>query len=96
MNFGDRTTDRVVNDIPISLRGALVMLIAIGNCSTVYYTFVYWLVENKFPISAKMKWPMWENLFSTFMKSHFPIMRDDLDLIVKARKIGHDALKLKS
>ena len=73
---------------PLSLREACFVLWAEnGVCSTQYFMFAYWIKQNKLN-KAKLKWNLWDGLFTTFAKYDYPKMNEDLDLVVKISKLG--------
>jgi hypothetical protein len=80
-------------DKPLSLREACFVLWAEkGICSAQYLMFAYWIKQNKL-YNSKLRWKLWYGMFSAFAEHDYPKMRDNIDLVVKSRKLFDKSTK---
>ncbi len=78
---------------PLSLKEACFVLWAEKSiCSTQYLMFAYWIKQNKL-FNAKLKWNLWYGLFTAFAENDYPKLRDDIDYVIKARKLFDKSTK---
>jgi hypothetical protein len=67
-------------------------LAELGSCWTPIYLFADWSKKNHIPLTQKFRWPVWKNLFKTFMEVDYPTVRDNVDLIVNLHKMNINKL----
>lgn len=83
----DRIRKKFDTDKPLSLREACFVLWAEkGICSTQYLMFAYWIKQNKL-FNSKLQWRLWYGMFQAFAETDYPKIKDDIDLVIKSKKL---------
>lgn len=83
----DKLRKKLDGNKPLTLREVCFVLWAeLDVCSAQYLMFALWIKENHVH-KQKMRWPLWQALFTMFAKTEYPSLRDNIDKVLQSKKL---------